>query len=727
MEKEKNLKLLNEIEKEFNIPSSKEERFKVLKEASKKLKEKFVGIDDNIDEIIKSITPWYITPEIIERPTIISLWGMTGTGKTSVVKELLNLLSLSPKSFFLDCGSEDGESSTSTDSFISEFVEKSKDDSPIFIFDEFQYARTIDDWGVELSKPKLRPIWNLMDDGMLNIDDVYNYDLQDLISYLDRLIKFCKSNPNIKLKNRKITEQSDLDIFKSSILYKIYYTDFDGYGDGPVDISYDSKKKKDSKKPMPYDLFSSGRWYRLIISRLEKQQIEESKISSILDELDSKTTTGDAISTLITIKNIVSKVKMANCSKSLIFIIGNLDEAYGSIVSDVSPDMDADTVYEITSQVTVNDIKESLRKRFRPEQIARFGNNIIKYNTLKKDSFIYIIKKELENLTNKFKENHGINISINESIINLIYSEGVFPAQGTRPVFTTINNIFTPLLSEIEINKEKEDKNITIYTEDSDFKKQNIDIKIKFNESKEIIKNISLVLGSLRDPSKRKTRYINSVHEIGHAIVMSYRTGILPKLIVSVSVDNGGFCITYDKDKNNKIESVRDIDDEVMISLGGYLAERIIYNEDLDMTLLGSNSDIRNAWNTLSFAIFRSGYIQDNPYPFSNDNVEENSFGIPSGIVFSNKKEREDFESILSCKFDELKREVKNILSKERKLIINASLYLGKYGSMNEKTFMEFIEKYGNELNKDHMKKIKEKYSTDFYENKLLSLLKEED
>ena len=66
---------------------TRSEKTKFLKEISKTLKNEFVGLDGIVDQIIQSVTPWYVTPEIITRPVIVSLWGMTGTGKTSIVPQ----------------------------------------------------------------------------------------------------------------------------------------------------------------------------------------------------------------------------------------------------------------------------------------------------------------------------------------------------------------------------------------------------------------------------------------------------------------------------------------------------------------------------------------------------------------------------------------------------------------------------------------------------------------
>jgi len=64
-------------------------------------------------------------------------------------------------------------------------------------------------------------------------------------------------------------------------------------------------------------------------------------------------------------------------SKMLIFISGNIDEAY-EMSGDVSnSDIDADVFHEFSKKINIINIKNALTKRFKPEQIARFGNNHI--------------------------------------------------------------------------------------------------------------------------------------------------------------------------------------------------------------------------------------------------------------------------------------------------------------------------------------------------------------
>ena len=50
------------------------------------LKKDFIGLDSVIDEMVDLIEPWYLFPELQFRPLVINLWGMTGVGKTDLVK-----------------------------------------------------------------------------------------------------------------------------------------------------------------------------------------------------------------------------------------------------------------------------------------------------------------------------------------------------------------------------------------------------------------------------------------------------------------------------------------------------------------------------------------------------------------------------------------------------------------------------------------------------------------
>ncbi|MGB2700695.1 MAG: hypothetical protein WBC31_10050, partial [Candidatus Phosphoribacter baldrii] len=37
----------------------------------------FVGIDAVIDELCDAVAVWYLMPEVLSRPLVVNLWGMT--------------------------------------------------------------------------------------------------------------------------------------------------------------------------------------------------------------------------------------------------------------------------------------------------------------------------------------------------------------------------------------------------------------------------------------------------------------------------------------------------------------------------------------------------------------------------------------------------------------------------------------------------------------------------
>lgn len=709
----------------FLIPKTKELRQKKLDEAVKVLKTEFVGLDEIIESIKKSITPWYVTPEIIERPVVISLWGLTGTGKTSVVRRLTTLLGLTGKTVFFDCGLEANESSSSS---IAEKIEEvfDCDDDPdsissgyekfgsaVFVFDEFQYARTIDEHGDELIKSPLRPIWTIMDSGKVNVSE-YRYDISRFSNFVDDLVSLAKMYPDIHVESGRVLDPGEVKLVLENIGLFYYGRDVSSLIEGVQHIELFPKEEENEEEDIlrPLSLID-GDYLRTLIKRLNsyKQRLGFETLS----ELNNVNTIIEFCRILEDAKKVITRPKELDCSKSLVFVLGNLDEAFG-VESDIDPDMDADVFYDKTSKVSISDIKEALKKRFRAEQIARLGNNLIKYPSLGKKHFTEIIAKELLRVSEKFYESEKIRVGFMQGVLDLMYSEGVFPVQGVRPVYTTIGTLLTPLLSNIAIERTAEDKNVAIdlnnYSDLNEkmFKIDKTELLITFLESgRKIVEEIPLQLGELRNPERRLTRYINSVHEAGHAIVALYETGIYPINIVSVSTGDGGFCNTYNPKKEGEIDSRGDVDSEVRICLAGYEAEKLVYGDYPEKCLMGSGSDISEAWNYFSDMAYKCGYFA--PIAYSNYMAEQSSDGIPGGLSDNDSYVTHPYkpevygelQRMIVTRFKELRRDTVIILQDEKKLLKEVSLYLGKNGSMGSKEFKEFVKKYGNNLTEEYI------------------------
>lgn len=710
---------MEKIDKKFYIPESREDRIKRLDEAVATLKSEFVGLDEIIDKIKLSIVPWYITPEIITRPTVVSLWGMTGTGKTSVVKRIIDLLGLANKALFFDCGEESNTGTRTVGEKISDIISFDDEDDNmdseapndlVFVFDEFQHARTINEHREEIDKPNLRSVWNLLDTGILRFDD-YSYELNFFNSFLEDFCEYAKEYSEVELDRGKVTNRDDVRTLLENLGYFYYDRNLNDLQTSRIPFVRRGSSRDDEEEDVlsPVNILDS-RIIRVLIRRMKKQD-KSVKTPEIINEILGIKTTGAMAEYLRNAKKSMTAMKEMNCNKSLIFILGNLDEAFG-VEGDLSPDIDADVFYDKTSNVSITDIKNALKERFRAEQIARFGNSIIKYPTLKKADFMKVIHKETSRVCGDFEKSSGYKLKIEPEVYNLLYSEGVYPVQGVRPIFTTVGTIFTPMFSDIIINfPEAKDITIDIKDPEEGYKVAKKTVVISSGD-KSVERTIDLTLGDLRRPESKKTRYINAVHETGHALVMAWTTGKLPLSIVAISSESGGFCLTYDPDKTGEIDCKRDIDNSVMISLGGYLAEELVF-EDEGLRLMGSGSDIEEAWTEFSNAAYAGGYFA----PLSFCNYETYNGALPSGLQDDKLQERvKDF-------FNELIKKTKKILSDNKDLLIRISLRLGKIGEMKRDEFYGFLKE--DTIFMKRLEEAKELNSPDYYEKVLLECQEE--
>ena len=680
-------------------------RINKLEETKTKLKDEFIGLDSIIDQLITSITPWYVTPEIIQRPLVISLWGMTGTGKTSVIRRTIQLLELDKKTMFFDCGKETGDKSSIVDK-ISDFFKLEEVQSTgedfledlVFVFDEFQYARTISEDGSEIDKPGIRPVWNLMDHGTLNLNEE-NYEASYVINFIEDFLGYAKDHSTVKVEGGKIKNPEDIKVLLEHLGFFHYDRGIPGIEDTKKRHWEDGPGSDETEDPYrEIDIIEKG----VLRSMLERLKIFDPRPNiEYLREIQSFKTVGEVAEFLKRSKTNFLTPRYINCSKALIFVLGNLDEAFVSSVN-LSPDIDADIFYDETSKVTNPDIKNALLRRFRPEQIARIGNNIIKYPSLKKDDFRKVIKKEVGFCCEKFKESTGITVNPTPNFLELIYSEGVFPTQGVRPLFATIGTIFTPIFSDILINGLSREIIVDVKDPESGY---NLDQKTIIYGGLE--KEIKLNLGALRNPGNRKLKYATSVHESGHAVMMAYLTGKLPIAIIGVDSERGGLTIVHDKERSEEINSKLDLENDVKIGLAGYYAELVVFG-DQSRVLLGSGKDIEQAWEEFSEAVYSEGFFG----PISYANYQCSTTGkIPPG--FSDEEIGVRAKDV----FDSWCEEVEDILEKNKTLIKNMTIELVKTGNMTGDRFFEIIGENKGTLDIERLDYARKKNSYDFYEN----------
>lgn len=622
----------------------KREQLNVIKS---NLKEKFFGIDEQIDRIIDSISAWYIAPEICTRPTIVNIWGITGTGKTSLVRELVRELGFNDRYLEMQMGSETLDS-------VEEVLQESNIEigkPGIVLFDEFQRFRRVDEGGSEKTDLKnLDDIWMLLSDGKFPMNKSINLlkrmvmDIEfdeDKRLFLTRQVQ----NEPKKKKNNNYPPTDDDDA-EENIISKHF--------------RWDSPRSK--------KLFQ----YVLQIPIFELEHMENKKIKKIINDF------------------LAAKIeRVIDYTKLLIFVSGNIDEAYSSAFSVSDCDTDADVYYEYTKKVSIIDIKRSLLRRFKPEQVARLGNTHVLYPSLNRNSYEKLIVRNCGQYVKMIEDKSPVKIEIDPEVYDIIYDNSVYPMQGTRPVFSTIQTVFTSPLTRC-----------VLWAMENGYKK--INLSMTRNPSKVIAykgKNkfeLDIVLDIENQKDKYSSDYTTliAVHEAGHALVHALIYQEPPKeLKINVASFEGGY-----NSFDHKVKTLDSYIDFAKVCLAGTAAEDVVFGN----RSVGCSADIAQA--TQAVAFYHRVYGGDIKQ------LGKKSQECDSSCVWDLSTTDGKIESILENSYKETKR----LIEVNHEYLIDMTDYLIENKSMSKEMF---IERYGEvlglatDLPKDVYSKYRNKYN----------------
>ncbi len=635
-------------------------RKQTLEFVKKQLKEEFIGLDHIIDEVISLMYPWYLFPDTQMRPTVINLWGMTGTGKTALVKRLVEILDIMQAYLHIDIG-EFGSANTSgtwLKSLFTQDLQHHHERECVICLDEFQFARTINESGAEVDRDKLRIIWELLDSGQ------FYYNASPSQYYISRGYKA------IKLLNKCIEFGVEVEKGKVTEGYEAFAKIFRGFGF----FGYNSGKKK-----LKANYFSSPDFIGGINS------LVGDKYTSSLDIKDEIKRMGieELVDYLYEAVNYEGSMKLMDLSKGLIFVIGNLDEAY-YMSYNINPDISADDFHKSTLKITIADIKSALQHRFRNEQIARLGNNHIIYPAFNNENYRLFIVRKLEDINKTIQERFKITLDFDESIIDIIYKEGVFPTQGARPVLTTIKNLVDSYISQIVcdmIENDWQPSRITWAFQNDHYKVVFYDLVGQLIAEKTY--KVNLKVHELRKSKDDDVQAHIAVHECGHAVLAALCLRIVPDLVVTRTVDNesAGFCkINFPE----HIQTRELIEKHITITLGGYVAEKLIFG--LDHTSTGVRQDIVQA-STLANSAIKAYAMGKDPIKVAVMHAEFNDF-------FFHKEEHEN-EALALIKRCEKKAEA--LLANNKLLLLQMANYLTSNSRMTKEQIEEYVTEYSTE------------------------------
>lgn len=506
------------------------QRNQQLQEIAAQLKAELFGIDAVIDRVIDSVRAWYVLPELVTRPVIVCLWGLTGTGKTQLVRRLAQLLGFYDRFVEVQMdGFSNGASWRGAQSISGMLAQSGvREGEPgILALDEFQRFRTIDNKRGEVRVERYQDVWALLSDGRMP--------------------------PALSL----------LGDIESSIAEAAYDAERADADDGKLRFKLSSWEAKELRRNL-----------KLEVPLMEIMGWTPDQIQKRLHDF----------------RESGQQQWETDYSRLLIFICGNLDEMYEDIATSVDDcDSDADTFHALTNKLSVIDVKQALNKRFKPEQVARLGNEHVIYPSLSRRAYEQLIDQGCARYAHEMTSRCGLTIDVNESVHEQIYANAVFPAQGTRPLFSSLHAILGTGLAKAALwalERGAASGETVGLTADgrsliAHWRGQSQAITAPFE------------INRLRQRSNPDFRALLAVHEAGHGLVHALLFGRAPQEIkIHVASFEGG----YNAYSSRKVWSRRNLLDSICTSLAGRAAELLVFGPDLNSS--GAESDLRKATET---------------------------------------------------------------------------------------------------------------------------------
>jgi cell division protease FtsH len=655
-------------------------KHRILQQAAKVLKKEFIGLDNVIEEIIGSVSPWYFFPQLQENPVVVNLWGLTGVGKTSLINRLSELIHFEDKTYYFNFGEKFNYNIHDQ----IEDINKSVNASPvIMVFDEFQNARSLSGDGTEKEFPSGQMIWQLLDSGKFPTLNLTYY--ASMFNQLLIQLRFVVAQ-GVKAQNGVVV--SGRDIY-------IKYFSHNRFYERPSD-----PKSWDQTQNI---WFIPTEVHHILLDEAPEFFFPTYNVTEKLNQLNAK----ESIEFLECIHKHIIRPKTVDCSKAIIFNIGNLDEVY-EMSSNFNPDISADEFHEQSLRINVPQIKNELRKRFRNEQIARLGNNHIIYPAFSSSSFRQIITMELNKIAAQMFKTQNIKLSFDKSIHELIYNEGVYPTQGTRPVFTTIHytikNNLAKILTEIHLHN--------IPASRVNFSFDGSHVYLSFFRNKKLLHilydNQEFNLTKLRRNKSDDMQAIIAVHEAGHAVISAILLHTIPEQVFSTtaSQDQSGFL--YTKVKWDYI-SRKEILSRLALFLGGLMAEKLVFGEENITT--GADDDIRRA------TFFVNAMLKEH-------GMGKRMIAINANTV-STRHFLNDFDHQIEQQarewIDEATQLAEQTLKKQQTLLLRIAGYLSNHSSIKKEKLRDLIKSHAVDF---PISQIIEDGSNLFYRRRLMEQIR---
>jgi hypothetical protein len=537
-----------------SIPATLAGRTAILKGLYRNLRKHHFGIDNEIQQLLDAFAPWYQFAETQTRPRAIGLWGMTGTGKSSIVRALVKESGLEDRTYWLDAGGfKSGYALTEVFTRMEEHLYGAPF---ILVVDEFQYARTIEAGIPVEESDTLRRFWELLDSGRaVTWPSIFNRavmtakDLEgDLQAALDA---------GINIRNGRVV--GGITKFREL-------------------VTRDRRKRSGDQWAIP-----EVHW-RELRELLPEPKPTQREFQRLLSNLDGP----GILDLLAKLHGNAWSSRVVDASKALVILLGNLDELY---VGGKEPlaELDPDVLLHRHLDIGCSGVHHALLKLFRIEQVARMGNSHVVFPPIGKATVDSLVHDEVAGLAARLSAHCGLTIEVDDGLVQLIRSAAPIAVLGARPLVQAVQNTL-PLLLTQAINHPSAAAAVGIRFAVMDGAPMaEIDLGTRRHRMK-----LSWPQGqAVPSPHLPDRTQRIAIHEVGHLLCGVLLCGKRPLQACSRTRDPhiGGF-VVWDQQPGNPLVRAS-IVPELAQMLGGCVAEQLHYGPE--GVSVGNDDDLQKA------------------------------------------------------------------------------------------------------------------------------------
>lgn len=596
-------------------------RSEQLQRVGDELKRELFGIDTIIERVLEAIRAWYVLPELIQRPVIVCLWGLTGTGKTQLVRSLAQKLGFYDRFVEVQMDGFSNGSGYWSDS-ISEMLSESgieEREPGILLLDEFQRFRTVNDKGQDVKVERYQDVWALLSDGRLSPQLSFLRDLEAVLADSEY------DQDRSEQRNASPDEQGRPRTPRFRL------------------APYEARKLKHALK---------SREPLLEVMSWSAEEVRQ-RLAGFRSDPDRWGT---------------------DYSRLLVFVTGNLDGLYRDIATRIEDcDTDADIFHRFTQRLSMIDVKKALGERFRPEQVARLGNNHLVYPSLDRATYQRLIAQMCERSAGEIGRTSGLQFEVAPAVREEFYANAVFPAQGTRPLFSSVQ----PVLSGVLVNAAVWALAEGAHAGDRvriDLAPDGRHLRACWGERLRDFA-VPLDVQRLKQRSNADFRALLAVHEAGHALLYGL---LLKQVPLEVKINVASFDGGYNSYLPLRANSRRDVLDTICVTLGGRAAEVLVFGPGACTT--GAEQDLAHATAEAAKFVRVHGFAGRLS---RTDVAREENCEINTGIAHTDPL----VESILTAQFNRAQR----LLQDNARLLATVADTLLREGEFNRKALADVL------------------------------------